>query len=243
MERQISRSQLQSPQDTPPSSPDPEDIVRLRQHDIFEFVSHNHTDTRAIGTGNGPINDIEEDQLEFQLFAATKFKDATNQTTTVQKIKLRSPTPTNNNPGFINPKRPIRYYITPPLSSAQREDFTAASLTGAQVLANSHSPWPGSAYPWKVLSLPISSLSSALRAQHSSTLARLTGGDSEPAKRKRKGKKARIKVRMRAAAAARRVEEGKQAEELEREKRTRRNREKKVKRKMKEKGKKAEGGK
>jgi len=237
MEQRVSRSDLRSPEGTPEPEPDAEVIARLKRLSDFDFIQRgDDADVKADKTGD----DAEDDQLEFQLFATSKpTAEAAN------RIRLRSATPPTGDSGFVDPKRPSSYYFASPLSDSEKDNLDDSALSGAQVLVCSQAPWPGSAYPWKVLHLPPSVLTRPARSQNSAyqdaaLLAKLTGREGfERKKRTRKGKKTRIQIRTKLTA-SRNAAKTKEAEE--REKRTRRNREKKVKKKAKEKAKKAGEG-
>lgn len=200
--------------------------MRLKSFTDFEYVDHEGT----------PAEPAEEEQLDFRLFAAASARQQEP-----AKIRLRSPTPTNAQPGFIRPSRDISYYLADSLTSSQYSRVAAVAVTGEQVLARAYTPWPGSTYPWKVLLLPASASGKSLKSQTRSEFARLVDQDA-PTKRKRLGKKARLKLRTKVASQKRQQEAKREASERkeadEREKRTRRNREKKVKKKLRDKAKK-----
>lgn len=231
MEQRVSRADLASPESTTEPASDPEVIARLKQLGDFDFVQRSED---TVGHGD-ETHDDDGDDLDFQLFATSKTTAAP-----ANRIRLRSPTPTVGEPGFVQANRDSSYYFAPTLSSKDKDNLQYSALSGVQVLTNAHIPWPGSAYPWKILHLPSSSLTRSARSQSTALLAKRLEAGAEPKKRTRPGKNFRIKVRTKLAASKAAVER-KEAEE--REKRTRRNREKKVKKKMREKAKKggAEG--
>lgn len=103
------------------------------------------------------------------------------------------------------------------------------------MIKRSRSPWPGSAYAWKV------TIVSAAGKARSST-AEETQRGAGVGTRKRIGKKHRIALRKKAQAEAEKkaaaTRTAAEREAAERERRTKRNREKKVKKKEKEKAKK-----
>jgi hypothetical protein len=234
MEQRVSRAHLRSPESTPEPESDPEVIHRLKRLGDLEYIHQNPTET-----SHGPTqNEEDEDQMEFQLFATSK-----PEAPTTTKIRLRSPTPQSTEPGFINPERDKNYYFATPLDPSQKEHLIHSAVSGDEILSRSHAPHPGMAYPWKVLHLPLSSLSREARIQSvSGTRLSKVADDVEKKKRTRPGKAYRIKLRTRAAEErakkeeAAKLKEGKEA--AEREKRMRRNREKKMRRE-KERAKKA----
>lgn len=237
MERSIRRSELASPTSTPPSSPDLEALDRLKQLDTFEYL-----DTRRADEQNEQNEDAEDvdGELTFRLFAPTKSTADSTQSHTVQKINLRSPTPENKEPGFVQPNRDRSYYIAdysrPGISGAS---LSATAISGEQVKQLSCLPWPGVAYPWKVLHLPAASgPSRSDKSRAARSFPKLLADEASP-KRRRKGKKARIKVRVKLAARQVRAKEDEAAKEAKevafREKKARRNREKQIKRRSREK--------
>jgi len=199
-----------------------------------------------------PAVQDEDGEMMFQLFAPSKAAPTPGQAElqpSAQKIRIRSPSVDAGTIGFLQPSRPRSYYFTDASSEELRTTYEASALSGKQILELSTSPWPGSAYGWKVLHIPSAQVSREARiASAQQTPADFSKLDKfEPSsKRKRVGKKLRIKIRSKAEAAKAKQEAALKAkdakEEAEKEKRTRRNREKKVKRKAKEKAKKAEGG-
>ena len=110
-------------------------------------------------------------------------------------------------------------------------------------MARSKSIWPGTSYPWKVLSIENTNRQ-RINISNSNTLYAKLLDSQTASKRRRPGKKARIKVRTKLAATKARKDENRKAAEQkeaeEREKRTRRNREKKVKKKQRETAKKTD---
>ena len=244
MEHVVSRADLARTESSPSPSPEPDVLERFRGLDELEFAPSKATsaDNDVTMTGN------EHDEgLEFQLFAAPKKSGGDLKAyapAETHRIRLRSPSLDPEKVGFVRPHRYQGYYFARELTAEEKNQMENAAVTGRQVLSHATSPWPGTAYPWKILHLPSSRSAKALPSQLH--IPRL--GDPSPAKKRtRPGKKYRIKIRKKAAAALEKKEERKAQEEKreaeEREKRTRRNREKKVKRKAKEKAKKADGAK
>ena len=249
MEHVVSRADLLDTGSSLSSSPEPDALERFRAAGQFDFVTstkpRNDRESGDIQDEEEEEEEEEEEGLEFQLFAApkcgVKTKDAKDGDT--HRIRLKSPSVDPEMIGFLRPHRNQNYYFATPLIKEEQR----VALGGDQVIAHATSPWPGSAYAWKVLHLPPSSdLSEDLRSSSQALFPRLLGNEQEGAKRTRPGKKYRLKLRKRAEEGVRRKEERREAEEAkeaaEREKRTRRNREKKVKRKAKEKAKKEGSG-
>jgi hypothetical protein len=249
MERAVTRSELRSASASPSPPSDDEALQRLRNLNTLQFTTK---DVQMDDAPAEPTNQDEDEEMMFQLFAPSKSAPTTGQAEpqpSAQKIRIRSPSVDATTRGFLQPSRPRSYHFADTPSDELRTTYEAAALSGEQILQLSNSPWPGSAYNWRVLHIPSSQVSREARiASAEQTPAGFSkfGQLEAPSKRKRAGKKLRIKIRSKAEAAKAKQEAALKAkdakEEAEKEKRTRRNREKKVKRKAKEKAKKAEGG-
>ncbi|KAK5122807.1 hypothetical protein LTR85_003722 [Meristemomyces frigidus] len=237
MEQRVSRADLRSPDGTPAPESDVEIIARLKKLNNLDYVlDEGHDEVPAMEPGTIAV---EDDQLEFQLFASTN-KLATEP---ANRIRLRSPTPPTGDPGLVNSTRNSDYYFAPSLTAADEERLASSALSGEDVLSRLNVPWPGSRYAWKVLHLPPSSLTQSARTQNAALSFKLSNqhddDDEAPGKRTRPGKKTRIKVRVKLAASRTAAQT---KEVAEKEKRIRRNREKKVKKRLREKAKKVGGG-
>lgn len=213
-------------------------IDRLRTSTQYDFVAvaDSKPDTPAQEDGS-------EEELEFSLFAPTK-ATSNDAAAPTQRIRIRSPTPEEREPGFIVPRRDRAYYFTGSLNAAQAREYAIAAVTGEDVLARSHSSWPGSRYSWKVIHIPKSQAKLAGFQNLTPKLSRFLPEEAQK-KRTRLGKKSRIKKRQRAA-----VEKAKEEDEskmkaekelAERAKKAKRNREKKFKKRARDKAKKAAG--
>ena len=250
MERAITRSELRTASGSPSPPSDDEALQRLRNLNTLQFA------TKVVQMDDAPAEaaaaEDEDEEMMFQLFAPSKSAPKAGQAEpqpSAQKIRIRSPSVDAATRGFLQPSRPRSYHFTDTPSEELRTTYEAAALSGERILELSNSPWPGSAYGWRVLHIPSSQVTREVRiasAQQAPTGFSKLGQLEAPSKRKRAGKKLRIKIRSKAEAAKAKQEAALKAkdakEEAEKEKRTRRNREKKVKRKAKEKAKKAEGG-
>ncbi|KAK4894281.1 hypothetical protein LTR27_007414 [Elasticomyces elasticus] len=228
MERVVSRADLVSPAGTPEPEQDSEITVQPQK---FTFIR------KTSEADNRPLIEDNADLLDFRLFAPT------SATGNASKIRLRSPTPQTTAPGFVVHERNQNYYLAEPPSSADKVKYESAALSGAEVVALSRTPWPGSAYPWKVFHV-------TLKGSREGSATRVNDMGTRPTsatKRKQPGKKARIQVRVKLA--AQRAEAGKQqidakAREIaDREKRVRLNRAKTLRKRAREKARKAEVGK
>ncbi|KAK3650561.1 hypothetical protein LTR56_006266 [Elasticomyces elasticus] len=228
MERVISRADLLSPAGTPDPETDTEPTAQVKPQK-FKFVTKtSEADTPSLAKDN-------ENLLDFRLFAPTS---ATGNTS---KIRLRSPTPQTTAPAFVVHERNLNYYFAEPSKSADKDDYKSAALSGAEIVTLSRTPWPGSAYPWKVIYV-------SLQGRRKSSVPAERGAAPAPAslsaaKRKQPGKKARIQIRVKLA--AQRAESDKQqvdakAREItDREKRVRLNRAKTLRKRAREKARKA----
>ncbi|KAK1808004.1 hypothetical protein LTR12_017636 [Friedmanniomyces endolithicus] len=214
MERVVSRTELQSPASPPDLNPEPHAISHLKAIDQFHYVTKTNESLEA---------GEPEDDLDFRLFTALNAADGTTAA------------------GFVVPGRVRRYYFADTFATGDKENYARVALSGAQVLALSCAPWPGSAYEWKVVHVP--STKGRLPSGSVAVKDRIDVTTDLLAKRKRPGKKSRIKIRTKLAIS--RVEaEKSQAnavarEAAEREKRVRTNRAKKLKRRAQEKAKKS----
>lgn len=235
MQRVVSRSEIQSESEASSQPDSDEDFAEKLKHlEQLEFTQ------RDIDTEEQRGIPDEDEELDFRLFAAPGPSSAVKDAGPSQRIRLKSPTIEHSNPGFIQPNRASNYYFQNAPSQVEKENIESSALTGEEIVKLSRSHQPGTAYNWKVLHLPASGLSKALRTAENSEFRRLIG-DNKSQKRKRPGKKARIKVRVKQQVRQKRELDSKAAAEAkeaaDKEKRTQRNREKKVKAKMREKAK------
>lgn len=70
-----------------------------------------------------------EDAFQFRLFSKKAALDPE-----AQRIVLRSPTPTNQNPGFLVPSRPDSYYFTNASSIEKLQQYQQAAVTGDDII-------------------------------------------------------------------------------------------------------------
>ncbi|KAF2755471.1 hypothetical protein EJ05DRAFT_502930 [Pseudovirgaria hyperparasitica] len=168
-------------------------------------------------------DDIEDTEL--RLFASQSAPT---------KIDLRSPSPPGGEPGFVQPERPLSYYLAESPSAQDQIRLALAAVSGEEVLDRSHARWAGCALPWRVHTvIPETILGTKI---HMSELQR----------RRRPSKKARIALRAKQKAKLMKEEEAKRAaqekEQYLREKKSAENRKKQLKKRAKERAKKAETG-
>ena len=207
------RSELDSPSSSRSTSPAPYALEYFKSR-ALSFSDH--------VTAPAPVPVEEESEAEFNLFS----RPAGSKTV----IKLRSPSPDSaDNATFL---RPQSFYIREPLTTDEEAEYASAALSGADILRLAKVERPGSAYAWKVITIPASRVHGADN-----------GAPTERNKKQRLGKKGRIKLRRKGEANKERKgqQEAQKAEkELEeRKKRAQRNREKKLKKRARDKAKKA----
>lgn len=227
----VRRSELYSGESSPIASPISDGIKDIIP---FEFIEQ--------PASQNAQDEEDEDEMDFCLFAPTP-RQQTRDSQPISRIRLKSPTPTNAEPGLENPHRDQRYYFAEPLGPQELSRLESIAVSGEDVKALSRSYCPGSSYPWKVQHIQATRSEALLLAKANAVYDTLRLQQGESSKRKRPGKQSRIKSRTKLALAKVTELEEQKAAELkeiaEREKRTRRNREKKAKKKVREKAKKA----
>lgn len=285
----IRRDEIISPSSSTRSSPEiipadnEEAHARLAQllsfdlsTDTNEIQQPTETNTQQPDSKDG--NDDEEEEFEFRLFSAPKptSSSTTKQDASTQKegdeiktqklkIRLRSPTPVDVQPGdgrFIVPFRGWRYYFTKPElmhipardaeEKAQieaevferRKEYEDVAVTGEEVLDwAKNMETPGCHLPWRVVRLDrkYHRVPKALLLETENKTKPTAVAVAEGEKKKSKpGKKRRIILRTRAAAkAAEKAKAEATSNMTEAEKRNKKNRERKIKRRQKEREKKA----
>lgn len=240
MERIVGRADLHLEDSASSSSAElEEDWLGTKPLIEFEFVEGVKNRDFA-SHGEESIGGVDEDEYEFRLFDTADSGNNEHSRSGLHKIRLDSPSTSTRNEGFLQPERDRNYYFTNPLSPKNAEQMKTTALTGEDVLSMSRRPWPGCAYPWRVLHLPPSRKQQHLQPFH--RLGKLIV-ENVSSNRKRAGKKHRIKIRQERAKLSAQQDAAtaaaKEKEAAEREKRTRRNREKKVKKKERDKAKKS----
>ncbi|EEA28196.1 hypothetical protein TMatcc_003492 [Talaromyces marneffei ATCC 18224] len=284
--KRIRRDEIVSPSSSTRSSPEiipsnnEEAHARLGQLLAFDIstptsktIETNDTQQKVNKDGN---DDDEEEEFEFRLFSAPKPTTANSTAqpdsdkkegrdeikTQKLKIRLRSPTPVDIQPGdgrFIVPFRGWRYYFTKPGLMAisarneeekiqieteeltRRKEYEDIAITGDEVLDwAKNMRTPGCHLPWRVFRLDRKYHrvpKSLLRETYNKMTKTPTGVEK---KKSKPGKKRRIILRTRAAAlAAEKAKAAETANMTEAEKRNKKNRERKIKRRQKEREKKA----
>ncbi|KAK3111510.1 hypothetical protein LTR53_013163 [Teratosphaeriaceae sp. CCFEE 6253] len=233
MERIVSRRELHSPTSTSERAASLDAAIRSNNVEAFNYVNNNDVFHGSAGAEAG------DDGLEFRMFATTRKGEGE---ASASRVRLRSPTPLNTTPGFVDSNRDRSYYLVGTRTAVESARYEHAAVSGAEVLDHSRTPWPGSACPWKIIHLPVHNGQRRTVSALCETPA-AAGIATEGTKRKRPGKQARIKVRIKLAtlqAQTKAVEiDAKAREAAEREKRVRTNRSKKLKKRARDKAKKA----
>jgi len=101
------------------------DVVSLDNQDGLGAL-----DQPATGSAEAEAEAQNEDEYEFHLFA--KPLDSTKPTTKTRVI-VRSPTPTQGDPGFVKSRRFDAYYFTGNTGEVLREQYRSATVTGEQI--------------------------------------------------------------------------------------------------------------
>jgi hypothetical protein len=222
----VRRDDLYSPSQSPSSSPDP----ALGQAFLKSLRKRFAETVTSISVPSHVIDDeILSEEVEFRLFATTSSKDEK----TITKIRVQSPSLDDGPAGLVNPERPREYYFRDSLSPEAEGRLKLVAVSGEDVLARSHTKWPGCSLPWRVTTI----LATGKQIPNISL-------QTDVARKKtRKGKKTRIAIRKKAVEERERKENEQKntmTKELEeRVKRAKRNREKKLKKKERDKAKKA----
>jgi len=130
----VRRADLISPQpSTESSSPSSSLDGRFQQQftGFYDFASlSDQIEDGALDqpiTGTVEAKAHDEDEYEFRLFATPL---DTTRPTTATRIALKSPTPTQGDPGFVNPRRFDAFYFTGNTSEALMEQYRSTAVTG-----------------------------------------------------------------------------------------------------------------
>lgn len=99
-------------------------------------VNENELDTKAGAVRGDVIVEPSEDVYQFRLFSKKS-----SLVPGAQRIVLRSPTPTNQNPGFLVPSRPDSYYFTNASSIEKIQQYQQAAVTGEDIVKGLSGIW------------------------------------------------------------------------------------------------------
>ena len=116
---------------SPPAQPTLPDLTPTVNKSLHPNPTHDPTQDVA---------EIEGEEYEFRLFSRPSAVDTAN-STNVQRIAIRSPTPPNGDPGFVIPQRPRAYYFTGDLDALRKERVDTAAVSGEEILAGLETKW------------------------------------------------------------------------------------------------------
>lgn len=99
-------------------------------------VSENELDKETGAAAEDVIVEPSDETFQFRMFAkkSTLIPE-------VQRIILRSPTPTNQNPGFLVPSRPDSYYFANASSIEKTQEYEQAAVTGDDIIKGLKDVW------------------------------------------------------------------------------------------------------
>lgn len=96
----------------------------------------------ADGSNIGPPPGEHEEAYEFRLFAKPSGSGPLKEGCQgLQRIALRSPTPVNREPGFVEPLRPEAFHFTGITSAEQVERYQKAAVSGEEILKGMNVRW------------------------------------------------------------------------------------------------------
>ena len=86
---------------------------------------------------------LEEDGYDFRLFSRPSAKptDSKSRCTGLQRIVLRSPSPANGEPGFVDLRRLDSYYFSRPTTAETLEQYRVAAVTGEEIMRGLDIRW------------------------------------------------------------------------------------------------------
>ncbi len=104
------------------------------------FRDDNDLQIAKASTGDKYVEEpIGIDAFEFRLFS-TKSTLAPEDPP-LKRIVLRSPTPTNQNPGFLVSTRPDAYYFAPATGAEKIAQYQQAAVTGEEIMKGLKDRW------------------------------------------------------------------------------------------------------
>jgi hypothetical protein len=100
-------------------------------------ASRSHVDDGQEG------GEAAKEAFEFRLFSSHASGHASDHRAPPNptKIVIRSPSPADRPPGFLEPTRPRSYYFAGAPSGAERERFEASAVSGEDILAEQKRHW------------------------------------------------------------------------------------------------------
>lgn len=151
----IRRQDLYSTSPSPtPSTPDPSVRARLRQEyvaayqlpapleEVLSPVVQTIHPTPAVGDIRAPDDD---EAFEFRLFSRPVSKPNSSEQACEKpsRILIRSPSPVTGEPGFVQPRRPEKFYFATPPTVEQRARLEAAAVSADAIIAEQAHKWVG----------------------------------------------------------------------------------------------------
>ena len=148
----VRRGDLES-QGTPSAPSSPNQNLETRFREQLEQLYHleDHSSETAIAAnilnGNGvpPKESLQDENnklYDFRLFAKPIGKEESRGVRSdIARIALRTPSPLNGEPGFINPHRPEGYYFTKHPNAEEVQRFHQAAISGEDILEGLRTGW------------------------------------------------------------------------------------------------------
>jgi len=149
----VRRQDLYSTSPSPtPSTPDQSVRARLRQRyeaayqlpalleEVLSPVVPNIDPTPAVGDFRAPDNN---EAFEFHLFSnpVSKPNSSEQAPEKASRILIRSPSPVSGEPGFVQPRRPDRFYFATPPTVEQRARLEATAISADVIIAEQAHKW------------------------------------------------------------------------------------------------------
>ncbi|EXF78853.1 hypothetical protein CFIO01_12740 [Colletotrichum fioriniae PJ7] len=164
------------------------------------------TDGETVQNSGGGGDDNEPEEFEFRLFTTS------NPATKIALIDEDERAMAGD--GAMIRKRPLSYYIAGEPTSEVKAELAFAAVSGEEVLERAQRPWWGMEQPWRVTTIPGTTVSSkgtavAGAAGDAGKTKEEADAAAAAARRRRPGKKKRLAIRVKQR------ERVKKAEELE----------------------------
>lgn len=147
----VSREDFGLDADLPPFSPVNEEIeARFREQfrELYDTpvtgIAPVDEDLAVNDAGVRPVDTVDDDEVadyEFRLFSGPSSKKAEISDGVMQRVAIRSPTPTSGEPGFVVPRRPDTYYFTGSLDSIKAGRIAAAAVSGEDIIQGLSLKW------------------------------------------------------------------------------------------------------
>ncbi|KAK1672517.1 hypothetical protein BDP55DRAFT_695987 [Colletotrichum godetiae] len=194
-------------------------------------------------TDGETAKDDEPEEFEFRLFTTS------NPATKIALVDEDERAMAGD--GAMIRKRPLSYYIAGQPTSEVKAELAFSAVSGEEVLERAQRRWWGMEQPWRVTTIPGTTVSSSEKTAAESRAGANAGGtkeeaDAAAARRRRPGKKKRLAIRVKRREREKKIEEEEKfkagKEEALKEKKKRLNRLKKLRKRAKAKEGKNGGG-